>query len=63
MAGRSIGATHEAQASIRIMPICICMGEAAGTAAALAKETGVAVADVDTDVLRARLRRNGAFVG
>ena len=63
VAGRSIGATHEAQASIRIMPICICMGEAAGTAAALAKETGVAVADVDTDSLRARLRQNGAFVG
>ncbi len=31
--------------------------------AALAEETGVAVADVDTDVLRAQLRRNGAFVG
>ncbi len=63
VAGRCIGATHEAQASIRIMPICICMGEAAGTAAALAKEAGVAVANVDTNALRARLRRNGAFVG
>ena len=63
VAGRCIGATHEAQASIRIMPICICLGEAAGTAAALAKKTGVAVADVDTDALRARLREKGAFVG
>ena len=63
VAGRCIGATHEAQASIRIMPICICMGEAAGTAASLAKETGVAAADVDTGALRALLRRNGAFVG
>ncbi len=63
VAGRCIGATHEAQASIRIMPICICLGEAAGTAAALAKKAGVAVADVDTDALRRRLREKGAFVG
>ena len=63
VAGRSVGATHEAQASIRIMPICVCMGEAAGTAAAMAKEAGVAAADVDTDALRAKLRANGAFVG
>ena len=63
VAGRCIGATHEAQASIRIMPICICIGEAAGTAAALAKKSGVAVADVDTDALRQRLREKGAFVG
>ena len=63
VAGRCIGATHEAQASIRIMPICICLGEAAGTAAALAKKSGVAVADVDTAALRKRLREKGAFVG
>ena len=63
VAGRCIGATHEAQASIRIMPICICLGEAAGTAAALAKKSGVAAADVDTDALRTRLREKGAFVG
>ena len=63
VAGRCIGATHEAQASIRIMPICICLGEAAGTAAALAKKSRVAVADVDTDALRQRLREKGAFVG
>ena len=63
VAGRCIGATHEAQASIRIMPICICLGEAAGTAAALAKKAGVAVADVDVGALRGRLREKGAFVG
>ena len=63
VAGRCVGATHEAQASIRIMPICVCMGEAAGTAAAMGKEAGVAAADVDTDALRAKLSANGAFVG
>ena len=63
VAGRCIGATHEAQASIRIMPICVCTGEAAGTAAALAKESNVAVADVDATLLRERLRAGGAFLG
>ena len=63
VAGRCIGATHEAQASIRIMPICICLGKAAGTAAALAKKTGVAAADVNVEALRGRLREKGAFVG
>lgn len=63
VAGRCVGATHEAQASIRIMPICTCMGEAAGVAVALAKDTGVAPAEVDTDPLRDRLRAGGAFVG
>ncbi|MBR0056701.1 MAG: FAD-dependent oxidoreductase [Kiritimatiellae bacterium] len=63
VAGRCIGATHEAQASVRIMPTCICMGEAAGTAAALARDCRVAAADVDAGELRARLRAAGAFVG
>ena len=63
VAGRCIGATHEAQASVRIMPICICLGETAGTAAALAKKAGVDAADVDTAALRLRLREKGAFVG
>lgn len=63
VAGRSIGATHEAQASIRIMPICCCLGEAAGIAAAVAKEKGVLVADVDVEQLRLRIRARGGFCG
>lgn len=63
VAGRSIGVTHEAQASVRIMPICTCMGQAAGIAAAVAHESGVTVAEADTDAVRARLREKGAFVG
>jgi hypothetical protein len=37
------------------------MGEAAGTAAALAKELGTVPANLDADALRNRLRENGAF--
>ena len=33
VAGRCISATHEAQGSIRIMPVCVATGEAAGKAA------------------------------
>lgn len=63
VAGRCLGATHEAQAAVRIMPICTCMGEAAGVAAAIAREDGVVVAGIDTDKLRTRLVARGAFVG
>ena len=63
VAGRCIGATHEAQASIRIMPICSCTGEAAGIAAAVAKDSNVCVADADAEEIRTRLLKAGAFVG
>ena len=62
VAGRCISATHEAQASVRIMPIVCCLGEAAGRAAALAARDGIAVSEVDTDELRAVLIANGAVV-
>lgn len=63
IAGRCISATHEAQASIRIMPIVCTLGEAAGTAAALAAEDGRSVSEVDVMQLRAILKKNGAFIG
>lgn len=59
-AGRCISATHEAQASIRIMPICCCLGEAAGEAAALALETGVSPDRIAVQQLQSRLKANGA---
>ena len=62
-AGRCLSATHEAAASVRVMPICTAMGQAAGEAAAMAVEAGVPVGEVDTDELRARLLRGGAFLG
>ena len=59
-AGRCISATHEAQAAIRIMPICACLGEAAGTAIALAHDTGRTTHTIDMGALRQRLREKGA---
>lgn len=63
MASRSISATHEAHASLRVMPVVTAIGEAAGAAAAMAVSDQVAPAAVDTSQLRAVLREAGAFVG
>lgn len=62
VAGRCISATHEAQAAVRVMPICACLGEAAGTAAALALKDGIGAPDVDFTTLRNTLTENGAAI-
>lgn len=62
VAGRCISATHEAQAAVRVMPICVCLGEAAGTAAAIALERGIGAPDVDPTVLKDTLIGNGAAI-
>ncbi len=62
VAGRCLSATHEAQASVRIMPICATMGEAAGVAAAVAKQTGTCVHDVDVALVQKKLREKGAAI-
>lgn len=63
VAGRCISATHEAQASIRIMPIVCTLGEAAGTAAALAVKAGCPVKQVDVAALQETLTKANAFIG
>lgn len=62
VAGRCISTTHEAQASIRIMPTVCTIGEAAGVAAAIACTDKVGVRSVDTKKLRDTLRSKGAIV-
>ncbi|MBO5463507.1 MAG: FAD-dependent oxidoreductase [Clostridia bacterium] len=62
VAGRSISATHEAQASVRIMPICCCLGEAAGTAVAIAHNTNKNLHTVDIKKLQKMLTENGAVL-
>lgn len=63
VAGRCISCTHEAQASCRIMPIVTCLGEAAGTAAAIAHSTRRSLKKIDITELQNTLRKNGAFLG
>lgn len=63
VAGRGISATHVALAAIRVMTITMAVGQAAGTAAALACRAGGAVRAVDGDQLRALLRTQGAVLG
>lgn len=63
VAGRCISCDHEAQASIRIMPIVSTLGEAAGVAIAVAKEQGTSeMTKVDVKALQEKLRENGAVI-
>ena len=55
-------ASHVTFASLRVEPTYMVMGHAAGDAAALAAELGCPVQDVPTDVLHARLGREGAVL-
>ena len=61
VAGRCISTTHEAQASIRIMPIVCCIGEGAGTAMATALDEGVEISKVDISKVQEKLSANGAL--
>ena len=62
VSGRSICGSSEAAASYRVMPCCIALGEAAGTAAALGLKSGCEAADVDIPTLRATLIAQGAVI-
>jgi hypothetical protein len=62
MAGRCFSATHDAQASIRSMAQCMAMGQAAGTAAAIAASGEGSVRDVAASELRDRLRSDRAIL-
>ncbi len=59
VAGRCISSTHEAQASYRIMPFCAELGQAAGVAAAVAKDYGSTFQTVDVQEIRTRLKARG----
>lgn len=63
VAGRHYSATSSAQKISREIPPCMAMGEAAGTAAALALNAGVALRRVDIPSLQRQLRAQGADPG
>ena len=62
VAGRCLSASHEAQASARVMAQCMAMGEAAGTASVLSLRNGVSPRGLDATLLRRTLQERGAFV-
>jgi len=62
VAGRCISSTHEAQAAIRIIPIVVAIGQAAGTAAALSAKLSTPPRRLDVSLLRKTLREQGVII-
>ena len=60
--GRSISVDSYALAVLRVMGCCLALGEAAGTAAAMAVKEQIRVADLDVPKLQETLVTNGAIV-
>jgi glycine/D-amino acid oxidase-like deaminating enzyme len=63
VAGRCASMTHGGQSAARVSGACFVMGQAAGTAAALALGAGLAVRDCPLPLLRQALAADGAFLG
>ena len=61
-AGRNLSSDTKSHAALREIPECWAMGEAAGVAATLAVDGGVAVRDVDIAALQAQLVKQGGVV-
>ena len=62
MAGRNASGDRRAQSAFRVQASCMAMGQAAGTAAAMAVRAGTSVGDVNVPALRERLAQRGAIV-
>lgn len=62
VAGRCVSATHEGQASLRIMPVCCNLGEAAGVAVSVASDESKAVDEVNVNDVRTILKSNGGVI-
>ena len=63
VAGRCAGMTHEGQSAARVSGACFAMGQAAGTAAALALASGKMPDEVDISSLQSALESDGAWLG
>ena len=63
MAGRCASMTHDGQSAARVSGACFAMGEAAGTAAALALRGNRVPRDIAIEKLQQALKQQGAFVG
>ena len=62
VAGRCLSADKKAFASLRVQASCMDMGQAAGTAAAMAAGSELPVQEVNTELLVAKLREQGSII-
>lgn len=62
VAGRCVSYEIEVANCIRCMPQCMVMGEAAGTAAAIAIKEGVSVRDINVSSLKEKLLNRGGIL-
>jgi hypothetical protein len=63
VAGRCASMTHGGQSAARVSGGCFVMGEAAGTAAHLALQDGVAPREINVGALQRALESNGVYLG
>ncbi len=62
VAGRCISSDHDTQASYRVIPFAVALGEAAGVGASVALDGKTTVKEADVNEILAQLRRQGAFI-
>ena len=62
MAGRCVSSDRETNSSLRVKASCMAMGQAAGTAAAIAVRDGVDAVRVPADKVKQALDENGAII-
>jgi hypothetical protein len=63
VAGRSVSSDRPVQGSLRVMPNCFAMGEAAGVAASMASSAGTGFRQVPIAKLQRKLIEQGAWLG
>ena len=63
VAGRCMSAQQDAMVQLRLIPVCLATGQAAGTAAALAARAGVTPRDVEVATLQRALASQGVDLG
>ena len=63
VAGRCASMTHDGQSAARVSGACFAMGEAAGSAAALALSGNTIPRDIAVEKLQQTLQQQGAFIG
>ena len=61
-AGRNISVTHAAMSSSRVMGTCAILGQALGTAVAVAVKSGVAVENADVTAIQKALMDDDCFI-